>query len=87
MNKQLRGSISLLAATVIWGFAFIAQSVGMDLIGPFTFQFIRCVLAVLFLIPCAFVLDLGNCSIRQSAKNGRILSFGDPALSAVSRCL
>lgn len=68
MNKQLRGSISLLAATVIWGFAFIAQSVGMDLIGPFTFQFIRCVLAVLFLIPCAFVLDLGNCSIRQSAK-------------------
>ena len=68
MNKQLRGSISLLAATVIWGFAFIAQSVGMDLIGPFTFQFIRCVLAVLFLIPCAFVLDLGNCSIGQSAK-------------------
>jgi len=67
MNKKLRGSISLLAATVIWGFAFIAQSVGMDLIGPFTFQFIRCVLAVLFLIPCSFVLDLGKCSFRESA--------------------
>ena len=67
MNKQLRGSISLLTATVIWGFAFIAQSVGMDLIGPFTFQFIRCVLAVLFLIPCSFLLDLGKCSIRESA--------------------
>jgi len=68
MNKQLRGSISLLTATVIWGFSFIAQSVGMDLIGPFTFQLSRCVLAVLFLIPCSFVLDLGKCSIVESAK-------------------
>ena len=67
MNKKLRGSISLLAATVIWGFAFIAQSVGMDLIGPFTFQFVRCLMAVLFLIPCSFVMDLGKCSFREAA--------------------
>lgn len=68
MNKKLRGSISLLTATVIWGFAFIAQSVGMELIGPFTFQMIRCILAVLFLIPCSFVLDLGKASFKESAK-------------------
>ena len=68
MNKKLRGSISLLTATVIWGFAFIAQSVGMELIGPFTFQMIRCILAVLFLIPCSFVLDLGKATFRESAK-------------------
>lgn len=68
MNKKLRGSISLLAATIIWGFAFIAQSVGMDLIGPFTFQAIRATLAVLFLIPCAFLLDIGKCSVRESAE-------------------
>lgn len=68
MNKKLQGSISLLTATVIWGFAFIAQSVGMDLIGPFTFQFCRCLLAVLFLIPCAFLLDMGKCSVRTSAE-------------------
>ena len=55
MNKKLRGSISLLTATVIWGFAFIAQSVGMDLIGPFTFQTVRCILAVAFLIPLSFL--------------------------------
>ena len=30
MNKQFKGSIALLTATVIWGFAFIAQSVGME---------------------------------------------------------
>ena len=66
MKKQLRGSLSLLLATVIWGFAFIAQSVGMDLIGPFTFQAIRCLLAVVFLVPCSFVLDMGHCSLKQS---------------------
>lgn len=68
MKEQLKGSLALLAATVIWGFAFIAQSVGMDLIGPFTFQMVRCVLAVVFLIPCAFVLDIGKCSMKESAR-------------------
>jgi len=59
MNKKLRGSISLMAATVIWGSAFIAQSVGMDYIEPFTFQAVRCFLAVLFLVPVIFLFD-GN---------------------------
>ena len=46
MKKQLSGVIALSGATVIWGSAFIAQSVGMDKIGPFTFQAVRCFLAV-----------------------------------------
>ena len=60
MKQKLRGSLSLLAATLIWGSAFIAQSVGMDHIGPFTFQAIRCGLAVLFLIPLSLVFDKGD---------------------------
>lgn len=68
MKEQLKGSIALLTCTVIWGFAFIAQSVGMDLIGPFTFQMVRCALAVAFLIPCSFVLDLRKCSMKASAE-------------------
>lgn len=67
-KNRIRGSLSLLLGTVIWGFAFIAQSVGMDHIGPFTFQAVRCFLAVLFLIPCAFVMDMGKCSFRESAE-------------------
>ena len=66
-KNRVRGSLSLLLGTTIWGFGFIAQSVGMDHIGPFTFQAVRCLLAVLFLIPCAFVLDIGKCSFRESA--------------------
>ena len=37
-KNRVRGSLSLLLGTTIWGFSFIAQSVGMDHIGPFTFQ-------------------------------------------------
>ena len=66
MNKQLKGSLALLTATVIWGFAFIAQSVGMDLIGPFTFQMVRCLLAVALLVPLSFLLDMGKCSMKES---------------------
>lgn len=68
MNNSLRGSASLMLATIIWGFAFIAQSVGMDLIGPFTFQAVRCLLAILFLIPCTFLLDIGKCSFPDSLR-------------------
>lgn len=46
MKKSIQGSLCLLCGTVIWGSAFVAQSVGMDHIGPFTFQAIRCLLAV-----------------------------------------
>ena len=67
MNKQLKGALALLTATVIRGFAFIAQSVGMDLIGPFTFQMVRCLLAVALLVPLSFLLDIGKCSMKESA--------------------
>lgn len=71
MKNQWKGSLALLSATVIWGFAFIAQSVGMDLIGPFTFQMVRCLLAVAFLIPCSFLLDAGKCSMQASVEKWR----------------
>ena len=44
-------------ATVIWGSTFVAQSVGMDHIGPFTFQAVRCLLAVIGLVPMIAVTD------------------------------
>lgn len=60
MKNKLSGTLSLLLATMIWGSAFIAQSVGMDHVGPFTFQAARCFLAVLVLIPTAFFFDKGK---------------------------
>ena len=66
MKKQVKGSLCLLFGTTIWGFAFIAQSVGMDRIGPFTFQAVRCSLAVLFLAVCSFLLESKSCSVQET---------------------
>ena len=42
MNKfVMRQSLLLLLTATIWGVAFVAQSVGMDYIGPFTFNVVR----------------------------------------------
>lgn len=71
MKKQLSGGIALLGATVIWGSAFIAQSVGMDKIGPFTFQAVRCFLAVVFLFPASALFSKGKPFWK---------SWADPAL-------
>lgn len=57
ITQQLRGTALLLLATVIWGFAFTAQSVGMEQMGPFSFQMLRCLLAAAVLVPCAGLLD------------------------------
>lgn len=57
MKKSLQGSLWLVLATIIWGSTFVAQSMGMDHIGPFTFQAVRCAMGALFLIPVAAVTD------------------------------
>ena len=36
-KNTLRHSLLLLLTAAIWGFAFVAQSVGMDYVQPFTF--------------------------------------------------
>ena len=52
MNKyQIRNSLLLLLTATIWGVAFVAQSVGMDYVGPFTFLCVRSVIGGLVLIP------------------------------------
>lgn len=57
MKKQILGTLLLILCTVIWGMAFVAQSVGMEHIGPFTFQTIRCFLAVIGLLPVCAIAD------------------------------
>lgn len=57
MKNKIRGSIFLILATIIWGSAFVSQSLGMDHIGPFTFQASRGIIAVLGLLPVVFFFD------------------------------
>lgn len=50
----VRNSILLLLTAVIWGTAFVAQSVGMDYIGPFTFNAVRFLIGGTVLLPLIF---------------------------------
>lgn len=56
-KEQIKGIIQLLLATLIWGCAFVAQSLGVDHLGPMSFQAIRSLLAVLALLPVILLMD------------------------------
>lgn len=49
--KKYTGPAMLLLTAAIWGLAFVAQSAGMDYVGPFTFNAVRYLLGALVLIP------------------------------------
>jgi len=46
----------LVVTAMIWGSAFVAQSVGMEYVGPFTFQAVRSFLGGLTLLPVIFLM-------------------------------
>ncbi len=50
-SKTLKAELLLVLAAVIWGLAFVAQRLGMDHIGPFTYNGIRFILGALALLP------------------------------------
>lgn len=56
----------MLLTAVIWGFAFVAQRVGMEHVGPFTFNALRFALGALVLIP-VIIMQPRNRSLRGSA--------------------
>jgi len=66
MKRQLKGTAAILVTTMIWGSAFVAQSVGMDHIGPFTFQAVRCLLGGLILLP---IIAIADCFGKRDGKN------------------
>lgn len=47
----VKSNFLLLITAAIWGFAFVAQRVGMDYVGPFTFNGVRFLLGSLSLVP------------------------------------
>ena len=59
-KNQVAGNLMLLTAAVIWGLAFVAQSVGVSHMAPLSFQFCRSFTAVLTLIPIILVGDRGK---------------------------
>ena len=94
-RATFKADILLLLTAAIWGFAFVAQRVGMEHIGPFLFNGIRFALGSLSLLPLIY-WGMGNGRIhlapdkplsRQLKLGGSILAglvlFGGASLQQV----
>lgn len=78
MDKNILKSDALLLLTAaIWGFAFVAQRVGMDYIGPFWYSGIRFAMGALFLIPIYLMKN------KKSKKTG-IFTRGNLGVSLLA---
>ena len=57
MNKKIFSLSCAILCSFIWGTAFVAQDMGMDFIGPYTFTFGRMFLGFLTLLPFFFIFE------------------------------
>ena len=71
MNKKLFSFICAFSCSFIWGSAFVAQDMGMDYIGPFTFTGARMVIAFISLLPFFFIYEFKN--IKKNKINFKII--------------
>lgn len=55
---QMKNSLLLLLTAFIWGVAFVAQSVGGEAVGCFTFNGVRSLIGAAVLIPVIYFLDV-----------------------------
>lgn len=65
-KTKWKNTVLLLLTAVIWGFAFVAQSVGMDYVGCFTFNCVRNLIGGLVLLPCIYLL--GRIEKKETAQ-------------------
>ena len=86
MNKKVFSLVCAISCSFIWGTAFVAQDMGMDHIGPFTFTAVRLFLGFLTLLPIMLIQGhhLKKINLNQNAKIfyylilvGFMLSFGN----------
>jgi len=81
MSRKAKGNLMLLITAFIWGTAFVAQSEGMNYVGPFTYCASRNILGALVLIPVILLFRYGKfrdksdneqVSVKETIKGGII---------------
>lgn len=65
-KTYFKNSLLLLLTATIWGVAFVAQSVGMDYVGAFTFNSVRCLIGAVVLLPVIWFINRQNSCRTQS---------------------
>ena len=66
-SGNVRGSLMLLAAALIWGTAFVAQSEGMNYVEPFTYNAVRMLIGGLVLVPVIFIFRKAGIGQKKRA--------------------
>jgi len=67
--SHIKANFLMLIASFIWGTAFVSQTTGMGSIGPFTFSFVRFLLAMLTVLPLALLFEKNNFPLFFKNKN------------------
>ena len=73
---QMKNSLLLLLTSFIWGVAFVAQSVGGEAVGCFTFNGVRSLIGAFVLIPVIYFLD--NQKKKELGEEKFLEQKGDP---------
>ena len=73
--SQIKANFLMLIASFIWGTAFVSQTTGMGSIGPFTFSFVRFLLAMFTVLPLALLFEKNNLPLFFKNKNYIYLSL------------
>jgi drug/metabolite transporter (DMT)-like permease len=78
-NKKLISNFMLILTAIIWGTAFVAQSIAHDHIGTFTFNAARNIVGALVLIPYIIIANIlkRNNSTESDLENKEKLNFYD----------
>ena len=71
----MKANFLMLIASFIWGTAFVSQTTGMGSIGPFTFSFVRFLLAMFSVLPLALLFEKNNLPLFFKNKNFFYLSL------------
>ena len=75
-KTQVRNSFLLLLTAIIWGSAFVAQSVGMEHVEPFTFTFTRSIIGGMVLIPVIVLLrKTDSAAMRRDARGKDVVGI------------
>ena len=68
MDKKTFSLICAIITSILWGSAFVAQDMGMDFIGPHTFNVGRFLVGFLTLLPFFFIFELKKINLKKTNK-------------------
>lgn len=68
MSKKARSTLLMFMTSMIWGFAFVAQLLGAEHVGAFTFNAIRFILGGVSLIPVILIFERVKTSSQKVKK-------------------